>query len=62
MAAGAGRHHCLVPAVLSLASRDDGASASASTDVRHARDVRTFVKAAHERGLRVITELVINHT
>ena len=26
------------------------------------RDVRTFVKAAHERGLRVITELVINHT
>jgi maltose alpha-D-glucosyltransferase/alpha-amylase len=26
------------------------------------RDFRTFVKAAHERGLRVITELVINHT
>ena len=25
-------------------------------------DVRQFVTAAHERGLRVITELVINHT
>jgi maltose alpha-D-glucosyltransferase / alpha-amylase len=26
------------------------------------RDFRRFVKAAHDRGLRVITELVINHT
>src|ERR671919_1436114 len=26
------------------------------------RDVRRLIKAAHERGLRVITELVINHT
>ncbi|QAA95136.1 maltose alpha-D-glucosyltransferase [Pollutimonas thiosulfatoxidans] len=25
-------------------------------------DVRRFIKAAHERGLRVITELVVNHT
>src|SRR3954447_18809143 len=25
-------------------------------------DVRAFIRAAHERGLRVITELVINHT
>jgi maltose alpha-D-glucosyltransferase/alpha-amylase len=25
-------------------------------------DVRKFIKAAHERGLRVITELVVNHT
>ncbi|KRE11150.1 alpha-amylase [Bosea sp. Root381] len=25
-------------------------------------DVRRFVRAAHERGLRIITELVINHT
>ena len=26
------------------------------------RDFRTFVREAHERGLKVITELVINHT
>ncbi len=26
------------------------------------RDFRAFVRAAHERGLKVITELVINHT
>ncbi|MHC4992691.1 MAG: maltose alpha-D-glucosyltransferase, partial [Planctomycetota bacterium] len=26
------------------------------------RDVRQFIRAAHRRGLRVITELVINHT
>ncbi|MBU4611825.1 maltose alpha-D-glucosyltransferase [Achromobacter sp. GG226] len=26
------------------------------------QDMRAFVKAAHERGLRVITELVVNHT
>ena len=25
-------------------------------------DVRKFIKAAHQRGLRVITELVVNHT
>ncbi|MEO5694190.1 MAG: maltose alpha-D-glucosyltransferase [Usitatibacter sp.] len=25
-------------------------------------DVRKFVRAAHERGLRVITELIVNHT
>ena len=26
------------------------------------RDLRTFLRAAHDRGLRVITELVMNHT
>jgi len=26
------------------------------------RDVRRFVRACHERGIRVITELVVNHT
>lgn len=26
------------------------------------RDFRTFMRAAHDRGLRVITELVLNHT
>lgn len=31
-------------------------------DYGTAADVRRFIRAAHERGLRVITELVINHT
>lgn len=31
-------------------------------DYGTAADVRRFIKAAHERGLRIITELVINHT
>jgi maltose alpha-D-glucosyltransferase / alpha-amylase len=46
--------------------RDDGYDIA---DYRHVhpsygtmRDFRHFVRAAHERGLRVITELVINHT
>ncbi|CAN5686944.1 hypothetical protein BH23CHL8_BH23CHL8_02610 [soil metagenome] len=26
------------------------------------RDARTFIREAHKRGLRVITELVFNHT
>ncbi len=46
--------------------RDDGYDIA---DYRHVnptygtmRDFRRFVRAAHERGLRVITELVINHT
>ena len=26
------------------------------------RDFQTFVRAAHERGLKIITELVVNHT
>jgi maltose alpha-D-glucosyltransferase/alpha-amylase len=46
--------------------RDDGYDIADYRDVHPTygtlRDVRTFVKAAHERGLRVITELVINHT
>jgi maltose alpha-D-glucosyltransferase/alpha-amylase len=46
--------------------RDDGYDIS---DYRHVHpdygtmaDFQKFVRAAHERGLRVITELVINHT
>ncbi len=31
-------------------------------DYGTAADVKRFIRAAHERGLRVITELVINHT
>jgi maltose alpha-D-glucosyltransferase/alpha-amylase len=46
--------------------RDDGYDIADYTDV-HAtygtlRDVETFVTEAHRRGIRVITELVLNHT
>ena len=46
--------------------RDDGYDIADYTNVHPAygdrRDFRAFVRAAHKRGLRVITELVINHT
>ena len=46
--------------------RDDGYVISDYRKINPAygtmRDFRRFVKAAHRRGLRVITELVINHT
>jgi maltose alpha-D-glucosyltransferase/alpha-amylase len=46
--------------------RDDGYDISDYTDVHPAygtrTDFRAFVREAHRRGLRVITELVINHT
>src|SRR5580698_9131504 len=46
--------------------RDDGYDISNYTDVHPSygtlRDFRTFLRAAHDRGLRVITELVLNHT
>ena len=46
--------------------RDDGYDISNYTDVHPAygnrNDVRAFIREAHRRGLRVITELVINHT
>ncbi len=46
--------------------RDDGYDISdyrgVHPDYGSINDLRTFVAAAHERGLRVITELVINHT
>ncbi|MBI2763999.1 MAG: maltose alpha-D-glucosyltransferase [Chloroflexi bacterium] len=46
--------------------RDDGYDISDFTNVHPdygtRRDFRAFVRAAHRRGLRVITELVINHT
>ena len=46
--------------------RDDGYDISHYTgvDSRYGtlRDFRRFVNAAHERGIRVITELVLNHT
>jgi maltose alpha-D-glucosyltransferase/alpha-amylase len=46
--------------------RDDGYDISdyrgVHSDYGTLNDLRRFVVAAHERGLRVITELVINHT
>ncbi len=46
--------------------RDDGYDISEYKNVHpdygNLSDVRRFIAAAHERGLRIITELVINHT
>ncbi|TVQ30279.1 MAG: maltose alpha-D-glucosyltransferase [Phycisphaeraceae bacterium] len=46
--------------------RDDGYDIADYMGVNPAygtmRDVKTFVREAHRRGLRVITELVLNHT
>ena len=46
--------------------RDDGYDIADYVDVHPSygtlEDARTFIEAAHERGLYVITELVINHT
>jgi maltose alpha-D-glucosyltransferase/alpha-amylase len=46
--------------------RDDGYDISDYKGIHPAygtlRDFKFFVRAAHERGLRIITELVINHT
>ncbi|MCX7624453.1 MAG: alpha-amylase family glycosyl hydrolase, partial [Thermomicrobium sp.] len=46
--------------------RDDGYDIADYTDVHPAygtlRDVKEFIREAHHRGIRVITELVLNHT
>jgi maltose alpha-D-glucosyltransferase/alpha-amylase len=46
--------------------KDDGYDISDYTSVQavygNLRDFKTFVDGAHQRGLRVITELVLNHT
>jgi len=46
--------------------RDDGYDISNYNDVHPAygnlRDFQTFLKQAHRRGIRVITEVVLNHT
>src|SRR3990172_3910551 len=45
---------------------DDGYDIADYTDVHRSygslRDFKTFLAEAHRRGLRVITELVLNHT
>ncbi len=46
--------------------KDDGYDIADYTSINHdygnLRDFKLFLKEAHKRGLRVITELVINHT
>ncbi|MPZ18976.1 MAG: maltose alpha-D-glucosyltransferase [Luteitalea sp.] len=46
--------------------KDDGYDISHYEGVHHSygtlKDFRTFLREAHERGLQVLTELVINHT
>jgi maltose alpha-D-glucosyltransferase/alpha-amylase len=46
--------------------RDDGYDISDYRDIHPAygtlRDFKIFIREAHERGIRVVTELVINHT
>ncbi len=46
--------------------KDDGYDISSYTDIQHVygtiRDFRLFLREADARGLRVITELVLNHT
>ena len=46
--------------------KDDGYDIANYTDVHPAygtlRDFKLFLKAAHQRGMKVITELVLNHT
>ncbi len=46
--------------------KDDGYDISSYTDIHPAygtmKDFKAFLRGAHRRGLRVITELVLNHT
>ncbi len=46
--------------------KDDGYDISSYTDINpiygNLRDFKLFLRAAHQRGIRIITELVLNHT
>jgi len=59
-------HRHLAAAVLPSPWRDDGYDISDYTSIHPAygslRDFKQFLREAHRRGLKVITELVINHT
>ena len=59
-------HHAVAAAVLSSPGRDDGYDISDYGDINPAfgsmRDFRRFMAEAKRRDLRVITELVVNHT
>ena len=64
---GSRRQRDLAAAVLSLAAASDDGYDIADYRNIHPQygtraDFRTFVDEAHRRGLRIITELVINHT
>ena len=64
--AGPGHQRALAAAHLPLPGSDDGYDISDYTDVHPdvgtLDDFRRFLDEAHRRGLRVITELVLNHT
>ena len=60
------REHDLAAAVLSIAPLDDGYDIAdyrgVHPDYGTLADAKRFIAAAHARGMRVITELVVNHT
>ena len=64
--ARARREHNLAAAVLPSPMRDDGYDIADYLGINPAygtlEDFQTFVTEAHHRGLKVITELVVNHT
>ena len=67
LSAGARRHRAVAAAVLSVARAATTATTSPTIgdinpDFGTMKDFRRFIQEAKKRGLRVITELVINHT
>ena len=64
--AGTGHQRHLAHALFPSPLRDDGYDISDYTSVHPSygtlEDFKVFLDAAHERGIRVIIELVLNHT